>query len=164
MNDYDSAANATEFHGSNGMSVEQVTWVVNTALAEDDRRIIFVSHQTYDTEMDADNQSVFAAMQRLFTSIANKTTYSYGTLTHDYTNTGLTFVAHLCGHYHADADNKNTNVLTIQTTCDKLNGTRTAGTVDEQAFDVVSVNYDESKIYLTRIGAGSDREFSFAVT
>lgn len=39
-----------------------------------------------------------------------------------------------------------------------------SGTVDEQAFDVFTVDIDNKKVYATRIGYGSDREFTFPET
>ena len=162
LNDYDTPRNDGVFHGYNGMSVDQVRWVVETALSEDDIRVIFVSHQTYDANMTGQNQQVFVGMQSLFKAIANKTLFSYGAITKDFTNSNIQFVAHLCGHMHADASNVDDNVLTIQTTCDGIMGEtsgRIAGTITEQAFDIVTVDYSNSKLYTTRIGAGNDREF-----
>ena len=38
---------------------------------------------------------------------------------------------------------------------------RTIGTINEQAFDVFTVNLDTNQINITRIGAGSDRLITF---
>ena len=74
----------------------------------------------------------------------------------------------ISGHRHFDGSvttSAGTNV--IATTCDariEYSGsqlTRTIGTITEQAFDVVQIDLSNRKIYLTRIGAGSDREFNF---
>jgi hypothetical protein len=51
-------------------------------------------------------------------------------------------------------------------TCDsdiqELSGlTRTRGTTSEQAFDVVSVDFINKTIKLTRVGAGANREFTY---
>lgn len=160
LNDYDTTRNTGVFYGYNGMSVDQVRWVVENALDTDGIRVIFVSHQTYDTEMQGENQHVFVGMQSLFTAIANHTTYSYGAIQKDFTNSTIEFVAHICGHMHADASNVNNGVLTIQTTCDAYYGrSESIGTIAEQAFDIVTVDYTNSKLYTTRIGSGNDREF-----
>ena len=160
LNDYDTTRNDGVFYGYNGISAEQVRWVVENALDTDGIRVIFVSHQTYDANMQGENQSQFVGFQNLFKAIANHTNFSYGALQKDFTNSNIKFVAHLCGHMHADASNVNNGVLTIQSTCDGLYGSgRTAGTITEQAFDVVTVDYSNSKLYTTRIGAGNDREF-----
>ena len=162
LNDYDTPRNDGVFYGYNGMSVDQVQWVVDKALDTDGIRVIFVSHQTYDSEMEGENQQVFVGMQSLFKAIANHTNYSYGAITKDFTNSNIKFVAHLCGHWHADASNVDDNVPTIQTTCDGIMTTgagRAICTITEQAFDIVTVDYTNSKLYTTRIGAGNDREF-----
>lgn len=160
LNDYDTPRNDGVFNGYNGISVDQVRWVVEKALDTDGIRVIFVSHQTYDTEMQGENQNVFVGMQSLFTAIANHTAYSYGAIQKDFTNSTIKFVAHICGHMHADANNVNNGVLTIQSTCDAYYGrSESVGTVNEQAFDIVTVDYTNSKLFTTRIGSGSDREF-----
>ena len=87
-------------------------------------------------------------------------------------NTKCTVAGIIAGHCHRDysgtADN---GLLLIATTCD-ANGTlasnydpvssnRTAGTTSAQAFDVVNVNPITRTIKLIRIGAGSNREFTY---
>lgn len=37
---------------------------------------------------------------------------------------------------------------------------RQVGTIYEQAFDVVQIDIDARKLYMTRIGGGADREFT----
>ena len=79
-----------------------------------------------------------------------------------------TFVAVIVGHTHVDnviTDGTN-NYPIIGVNCDTRDGSisgynRSAGTVNEQSFDVVHVDYTNRKIYMTRIGAGSDREISY---
>ena len=73
----------------------------------------------------------------------------------------------LTGHRHFDGYIRTAaGTIVIATTCDAMienpNGlTRTRRTTTEQAFDVVQIDMTNEKIYLTRIGAGSDREFGF---
>lgn len=82
-----------------------------------------------------------------------------------YTNIKARLVGIICGHTHADyAITESTNgYLIIATTCDALTGEgeRTKGTTTEQAFDVVHLDTANRKLYMTRIGSGSDREFSY---
>ena len=161
LNDYDTTRNEPDFYGYTGMSTDQITWVANEALADDTKRLIFVSHTPYDAAITSESVTAFAKMQQLFAAIVNKTTWSFGSLSKNFTNTGMEFVAHFCGHAHEDRSNIDDNgVLTVMTTCDKLTGTRTAGTIEEQAFDVVTVDYSSDKLYLTRIGSGADRSFN----
>lgn len=72
----------------------------------------------------------------------------------------------LTGHRHADGNIVTSNgVNVIATTTDGLNElgglTRTRATINENAFDIVQIDTTNRKIYLTRIGAGSDRTFSY---
>lgn len=50
---------------------------------------------------------------------------------------------------------------TIATDYDPVNTDRTHGTVNEQLFDVCHIDKANRKIYMTRIGAGLDREFTY---
>lgn len=85
-----------------------------------------------------------------------------------YDSLNCTLVAVIVGHTHTDYKINETSkgYPIIAVNCDTRDGavsgyTRTAGTVNEQSFDVIHVDYTNRKIYMTRIGAGSDREFSY---
>lgn len=62
-----------------------------------------------------------------------------------YTNGGIPFIATTCDCYSREVGGLD----------------RTVGTINEQAFDVVNIDRTNRKIYMTRIGAGVDREISF---
>ena len=73
-------------------------------------------------------------------------------------------IAVLTGHRHADGYLLTTaGVNIIATTCDATTEggglTRTRGTTGESAFECVQIDLTNSKIYLTRIGAGSNRSY-----
>ena len=71
------------------------------------------------------------------------------------------------GHNHVDGCIRTDGGLNvISTTCDAYGApeggvVRAKGTITEQAFDVVNIDYENKKIYMTRIGAGEDRVFSY---
>lgn len=72
----------------------------------------------------------------------------------------------ISGHMHEDSaivvDGLNyVGVTTDNYSIEEGGITRTYGTVNEQAFDIVSIDKTNRKIYLTRIGGGSDREISY---
>ena len=76
----------------------------------------------------------------------------------------------LVGHNHNDrsttlTSNGGKTLLIVSTTTDAIGQkppyTMTYGTDTEQAFDVVTIDTSAKKIYFTRVGAGSDREFSY---
>ena len=71
----------------------------------------------------------------------------------------------LSGHRHADGTvETSAGVRVIASTCDAVleqgSLTRTRRTISEGAFDVVQIDLTNSKIYLTRIGAGSNRSYN----
>ena len=106
--------------------------------------------------------------ENILNAMKAKTSYNYLGTTFDYTGKTFEFIACFCGDYHLDMDYTTTDgALIIATTCDtrQQEGSlpRTVGTYAEQAFDVVVINRASNvkKIYLTRIGAGDDREFSY---
>ena len=164
LNDYDTDRNDGVFYGYNGMSTEQIRWIIDDALNITNKNVLFISHQTYDPDMEGDNQTAFAKAQELFAAIVNADTFTIGGYSKSFADTGINFIAHLCGHMHADASNTDDNgVLTIQSTCDAImTGVtgRTDGTITEQAFDVVSIDFTAEKLYMTRIGGGEDRTFN----
>lgn len=91
---------------------------------------------------------------------------------------GNNVICILSGHVHMDAvlEKSANNILTIATTGDLYKSSttnytfvdehgniieRAPGTIYEQAFDVVHIDLEDRKVYLTRMGAGLDREYSF---
>jgi hypothetical protein len=88
-------------------------------------------------------------------------------VTYDYSGKNLEMIAAFCGHTHVDLFMRTTGgVPIICTTTDaagnELGGlTRTEGTINEQAFDVVVISRTDKKIYCNRIGAGNDRTYDF---
>lgn len=94
---------------------------------------------------------------------------TYGGLSANFAECEGLVACFIAGHVHMDFDITTTgNIPVIFTTTDNMRAeksdsglTRTEGTISEQAFDVFSIDKTNRKIYATRIGAGSDREFSY---
>lgn len=89
-----------------------------------------------------------------------------------YDTCDATIIGVIAGHIHRDYNmTSDKGYPIITTTCDASGThastydinypTRTAGTTTEQAFDVFHIDKDNRKIYVTRIGAGIDREFNY---
>lgn len=57
------------------------------------------------------------------------------------------------------------NLLVIASQCDIYRQTAgsamTLGTDTEQSFDIMQVDLENRKIYITRVGSGSNREFTY---
>lgn len=86
----------------------------------------------------------------------------------DFSNAGGTVACWIGGHLHADRSTASTGgIPVIVTTTD--NGSvdensgagREIGTVNEQAFDVITLNTNTRTINATRIGGGNDRTFTY---
>lgn len=69
------------------------------------------------------------------------------------------------GHIHVDKYAVSSGgVLVVSTTRDAIpndSTTRITGTISEQAFDAVNIDLANKLLYMTRIGYGEDRLFSF---
>lgn len=81
-------------------------------------------------------------------------------------STRINVIGIFCGHTHADALFKYNDINIIATTCDAYKSefgdlSRNKNDISEQAFDVVNIDTKNRHVYLTRIGAGNDREFSY---
>lgn len=93
----------------------------------------------------------------------------------DFSSLNVTPIAIFAGHVHFDGyyqysvNAYNGYIYVIATTCDAYgnqpkgsSATRTPKTVNEQAFDIISINKADRLITITRIGAGSDRAFTYS--
>lgn len=109
----------------------------------------------------------FEAIAGMIDAYNARTTYTYGSTTYDYSSATGRVLCVLCGHKHRDGNIQTTGgIPIIATTCDAYaqdkdeeRATSALGTVNEQAFDVVTIDKNANKIYLTRIGYGEDRSF-----
>jgi hypothetical protein len=163
---YDTPRNYPTALGVTGISEAQLTWLANEAFGNiDGYSVIVVAHQSFDP--DFGGASDYATAFSLIKAFANKTTFTSGNVSADFTQNTNTFVMHLAGHAHYDRSHVSNNVLTVLTTCDarytgvSIDSNRVIGTVAEQAFDVFTIDYDTRTINATRIGYGSDREFTY---
>lgn len=105
--------------------------------------------------------------------ISDSITIGNTSRTYDFTGKQHTFIGAITGHLHTDGYYMYTlngiKYPVITTMCDanSQNATpshyqeRQSGTITEQAFDVVQIDVDTRRIYMNRIGYGSDRVFSF---
>lgn len=161
-------------------SVAQVKWVLEQFKAvPQGYKIICIGHGFM-----ADNMAAFRGGYKPIADaldavkVGGTYTYVYGTnLSTEYVYSALIDVTPVCmitGHTHIDGSlTTDGGIPCICTTTDSyalnyelVNGTptlspRNKGTTDEQAFDIFQFDFTNRKIYCTRIGYGSDREFSY---
>lgn len=165
---------------------DQFDWFCNVALDfsniadRDEWSVITVSH----AQISAQLSTAFAVVLKAFmdgTSASGSVSTAYGdytnTLTYnvDYSSQGvMEYICHVNGHTHDDTASLigNTGRYDIDIACD--NGTayyyvgstrtaytRTAGTIEEHIMDTLCLDKTSRKIYMKRLGVGSDREFSY---
>ena len=162
---------------NNGSKTAQLKWLANEALAvKDGWRIIVIQHSPIDSNLQGYIPQVkpvwdiLAAYQnRRSASITNavddKTPFPV-----DFSSAKGRIILNLSGHWHHDADAYTDGILSVNTFCDAFynddpNYTtkRVKGTINEHAFDVVSIDYDAETIKCVRIGAGAteQRRYNF---
>lgn len=164
-----SGSNKPTFTGYAVMAAADYTWLVDVALNVSDYKVIILMHQPLNLTGGEGYTNTLALLESVISGFAQHThvqgSYGPAVVDKDFTNNTSELVCVLAGHIHKDASGTSDGYLTIVTTSDApytTDGyTRTMGTVTEGAFDCISVDFDARKIYCTRIGAGSDREFSY---
>lgn len=147
----------------------QVSWVGDRLLElEADWSVVIYGHCTL-IAAQIDSQVAYEAytdMRQLIAAAANKRifTTSYGR-TFDYTDKDFVVIGYFCGHKHADAINVDDGVTYVVTTCEAPYGDdgygRQKNTISETAFDVVQIDTINRHVWLTRVGAGYDRDFEY---
>lgn len=141
-----------------GFGAEQLAWLKNTALnVEDGWSVVIATHVPPTAE-------AINGRTDYLSQIADGA--SFRTIVAE---TRAKLIGIFCGHCHTSAivtGDLPCPVVTVTTAggvpYDDAEGERTAGTTTELAFDVVSVNKAEEKIYLTRLGIGNDRVCSYS--
>lgn len=153
-------------------SQEQLDWLINEALNVDGYTLVVFTHSPSDSSMQY-YSPYLDVVQKLLVAVNNKQHFTYnqnGLLADvDFSKTTNTIACHLSGHAHIDETHVDNGVLSIGVLCDAAynddpqykDKPRTKGTINEQAFDVVSLDTTSRTIKLVRIGQGNDREFSY---
>lgn len=179
------------FFQENGLAKitdDTLSWFANELMSiPSGYYVVVFMHYAYitgGTGTDSIQKRINTSVKRistLFGAFDRKESTTIDENTYDFSNTNGHAVCIISGHVHHDAsltkEQSDDGILTIATTGDlyrdgsgniysyTIDGTtyyRTPGTVREQAFDVVHIDIDAKKVYMTRIGGGADREFSFA--
>lgn len=157
------------------LTIPQVEWVLDAFLQiPDGYHVVVIGHAFV-----SDNMTTFRGRHQQIVNALDKvkigSTFNYNNKDYDYSAlNNVTPVCFITGHTHIDGVlNSTGGIPCICTTTDSyaqnyelVDGTptktpRTKGTTDEQAFDVFQFDFTNRKIYCTRIGYGSDREFSY---
>lgn len=161
-----------------GFRQDQLTWLAEVALQVPDKdwTVVLCTHES----LGADKGYVFYNQElvlgiidafRRHTAYKAETCYEDVTgydaaISVDFTDKGGDFAVWVGGHTHKDAHLLQRGILTVCSASDSVvsaRGGRPQNTPAEQAFDIFTIHKDTHKIYITRIGAGEDREFTYDV-
>lgn len=151
-----------------GLSADEYNWFVNTALKVDNYHIVIVAHQPLNLPNGEGYNASLNLLRDIITAfnqhVAFTGSYGAASINVDFSTYTSELVCVLSGHMHKDVSS-DTGFLNIVTTSDACYSTdgygRQFGTVSENAFDVVSIDYNNRVIKCTRIGAGNGRQFAF---
>lgn len=156
---------------SSSVTEESTKYVLETLKNNDGYDIIVFSHTGLDNGGDNGNvANIIDGFKRITDGIDKfnqKSNYIFDGITYDYSGCTGEVICVFSGHNHVDGCIRTDGGLNIiSTTCDAYGApeggvVRKKGTITEQAFDVVNIDYENKKIYMTRIGAGEDRVFSY---
>ena len=157
---------------SSSITNESIKYVLETIKNNYGYNIIVFSHVGLDNGGDNGNvANITNGFKRITDGIDKfnqKSNYIFDGITYDYSGCTGEVICVFSGHNHVDGCIRTEGGLNvISTTCDAYGApeggvVRTKGTITEQAFDVVNIDYENKKIYMTRIGAGEDRVFSYS--
>ena len=171
LDDYDVSSNDpnANFTSYAGLSPVQYHWFVDDALKADGYNIVIVTHQPLNLENDSTFSNNLKLLRDIITAFSAHEAFSgsWGatTINVDFSTYTSNLVCVLSGHKHIDYSSTANGFLTIGTTSDAVYSTdgynRQIGTISECAFDIVSIDTTNKVIKCTRIGAGSDRTFSY---
>lgn len=156
---------------SSNITNESIKYVLETIKNNYGYNIIVFSHVGLDNGGDDGNvANIVGGFKRMTDGIDKfnqKSNYIFDGITYDYSGCTGEVICVFSGHNHVDGCIRTDGGLNvISTTCDAYGApeggvVRTKGTITEQAFDVVNIDYENKKIYMTRVGAGEDRVFSY---
>lgn len=151
-----------------GLSADEYDWFVNTALKVDNYHIVIVSHQPLNLPNGEGYNASLNLLRDIITAfnqhVAFTGSYGAASINVDFSTYTSELVCVLSGHIHKDvsSDTGFLNIVTTSDACYLTDGYgRLFGSISENAFDIVSIDYNNRVIKCTRIGAGNDRQFAF---
>ncbi|MBE6651294.1 MAG: metallophosphoesterase [Ruminococcaceae bacterium] len=167
-----------------GIRQAQLNWFANVALdvPSTDWTVVLCTHEPMCYSLDNRNEVPgYGIIVKILNAFKKHTKFEgeelyEGQQAHfstkisvDYTGRGGNFAVWVGGHTHWDYDLVLDGVLSVATLNDGMHNSdrnptpHEAGTTNEQAFDIYTIDKTNHKLYVTRIGAGNDREFEYEV-
>lgn len=154
-----------------GITQEQVDWLVGQALKCKGKTLVILAHAPLDPKLGGAKEMRF--LHEIFIALQNHWEFSHSEgvkVEADFSKSTNTVACIISGHTHRDESNFYQGVLSFSTICDawynddpKLKHLpRQRGTINEQAFDIMTINTASRTIKAVRIGQGKDREWSYS--
>ena len=154
-----------------GFCQDQIEWFAHVALdvPGQDWTVVLCTHETVvDVHENYHNRELILGIIDAFrkhTDFTGSTAYQEiplysAAISVDFTGRGGDFAAWVGGHSHRNLDERHNGILLMTSDSDSFNE---IGNVNEQVFDIFTINKQEHKLYITRIGAGEDREFTYEI-
>ena len=160
------------FEGTEGIiSVKQMKWLCEEALnlPSDGWYLAFFTHST----MSIHQTNTMKEVRELLNAIRYQTSYSktyidYNNNTYninkDFSGKKHSILFAMAGHNHIDRLQEDNGIYYVQTICDATYGNDTVPSrqdINQQCFDIITINKTTNTVNLTRVGAGEDRSFTF---
>lgn len=187
---YKENADGTSTKTTNGFGADQINWLINKALVFEDEgwTLVFISHAPLTNEEHSYLRDV-SVVQGILTAHAEKTTFTSEAFTDssnaghnvpgvtvDYTNKNTAKIAGwFSGHIHGNSIVKLDDTATVPiyvirissdlgTDYNETSPVGTLGTNTEHAIDFVTIDTEQELVYLTRLGGGENRYYSYGET
>ena len=154
---------------------EQVAWFGNTALNFSNKAdksewavVVFAHSYFVPTTITEGTCNISPDMHNILKAFKNGTSYN----SYDFTEQGaMEVICAVVGHWHSDRSDTVDDIKIIASMQTANNGDEPAddgvtyskeyGTENETAYDIITINRTERKIYCTRFGVGLDRKFTY---
>lgn len=161
--------------GMGNMNTTQLQWLADNAFdltgKLDYKVVVFGHYPIYDFEdetaqVEGGRLSAFKNLLLAFKDGTNLNYTAWGNnykVVKDFTTQGSKpLLAYICGHTHEDENILTTSgILQIATTNAGYYGKENdIGTIDELAFDIITIDQANNKLLFKRVGKGSDRQFN----
>lgn len=154
-----------------GFSQKQANWLVQKALKCKDKTLVVFTHAPIDPKLGGAEMMKF--LHELFIAMQNREKFSHNEglkIEADFTKCNNTVACIISGHAHRDESHFERGVLSIGTICDAWYNDdpkfkhlpRQRGTINEQAFDIMTIDTARKRIHAVRIGQGGDREWGYS--
>ena len=142
----------------------QAAWLADVLTNVNNTNIIVIAHIPSDPEISTD-APILSNYQSLLKAFHAKTSVTVYETEYSFSDTSNNLICVINGHMHDDMYHNDDGVLSISTTCDAAyydDGYEMAkDTINEQAFDVYFIDFDNNTIKTIRYGRGNNRSWNY---